>query len=94
MGEWRYSSTFLDLGTRWRRMVTFTHMPLYPPGKCPRYPLDRSLGGPQNRFGRCGEKKNILHCRESNLGRSARRYTDLMTTEKLIRKDVEESIMA
>jgi hypothetical protein len=24
MGEWRYSSTILDLGTRWRRVVRVT----------------------------------------------------------------------
>jgi hypothetical protein len=29
-----------------------------PPGKEPRYPLDRSLGGPQSRSGRRGEEKN------------------------------------
>jgi hypothetical protein len=30
MGEWRYSSTFLDLGTRWRWLVSFTLRLLYP----------------------------------------------------------------
>jgi hypothetical protein len=29
------------------------------PGKSPWYPLDRRLGGPQNRPGRYREKKNI-----------------------------------
>jgi hypothetical protein len=28
------------------------------PGKEPRYPLDRRLGGPQSRSGRDGEEKN------------------------------------
>jgi hypothetical protein len=28
-------------------------------GKSPRYPLDRRLGGPQSRYGRCGENKNL-----------------------------------
>jgi hypothetical protein len=28
------------------------------PGKDPRYPLDRKLGGPQSRSGRGGEEKN------------------------------------
>jgi hypothetical protein len=27
MGEWRYSSSFLDVGTRWRPMVSFTPLP-------------------------------------------------------------------
>jgi hypothetical protein len=30
MGEWRYSSTFLDLDTRWRWVVSFRPLPLYP----------------------------------------------------------------
>jgi hypothetical protein len=50
MGEWRYSSTILDLGTRWRREVSFTPQPLYLRGNFPRYPLDGRLGGPQNRI--------------------------------------------
>jgi hypothetical protein len=37
-GEWSYSSTILDLGTRWRSVVSFKPLPLYP-----RYPLDRRL---------------------------------------------------
>jgi hypothetical protein len=28
--------------------------------KSPWYPLDRRLGGPQSRSGRCGEEKNLL----------------------------------
>jgi hypothetical protein len=30
-----------------------------PPEKSPRYSLDRRLGGPQNRSGRCGEEKHL-----------------------------------
>jgi hypothetical protein len=33
MVERRYSSTFLDLGTGWRWVVSFTPRPLYTPGK-------------------------------------------------------------
>jgi hypothetical protein len=40
-------------------MVSFTPLPLYPQKKSPRYPLDRSLGGPQSRFGRYGGKKDL-----------------------------------
>jgi hypothetical protein len=32
-----------------------------PPGKEPRYPLDRRLSGPQSRSGRGGEEKNSQH---------------------------------
>jgi hypothetical protein len=57
MGEWMHRSTFLDLGISWRWVVRFTQRPLYPQGKSPRYRLDRRLGGPQSRSGRCGEEK-------------------------------------
>jgi hypothetical protein len=39
-------------------VVSFTLRPLYPQGNSPWYPLDRRLGGPQNRSGRGGEEKN------------------------------------
>jgi hypothetical protein len=42
---------FLDLGTSWRWMVSFTPLPLYPQGKSLRYPLDRRLGGSQSPVG-------------------------------------------
>jgi hypothetical protein len=29
MGELRFSATILDLGTRWRRVISFTPLPLY-----------------------------------------------------------------
>jgi hypothetical protein len=48
----------LDLGTRWRWVVSFTPRPLYLQGKSPWYPLDRKLDGPQSRPGRGGEEKN------------------------------------
>jgi hypothetical protein len=32
----------------------------FTPGEEPQYPLDRRLGGPQSRSGRCGEEKNLL----------------------------------
>jgi hypothetical protein len=35
----------LDLGTSWRRVVSFTPRPLYPRGKSARYPLDRRVVG-------------------------------------------------
>jgi hypothetical protein len=35
-------------------------LPFYLRGNSPRYPLDRRLGGPQSRFGRCGEEQNLL----------------------------------
>jgi hypothetical protein len=57
--EWRYSSTILDIGNRWRWVVSFTPRPRYPRGKSPRYLMDRRVNGAQSRFGRCGEEKNL-----------------------------------
>jgi hypothetical protein len=51
----------LDLGTRWKRVVSFTTRPLYPQEKSPRYPFERRLSGPQSRCGRVGEEKNSHH---------------------------------
>jgi hypothetical protein len=42
-----YLHSFLDLGTRCRWVVSFTHRQLYPQGKRPWYPLDRRPGGSQ-----------------------------------------------
>jgi hypothetical protein len=35
IGEWRYRSAILDLGTRWRLVIRFTFRPVYT-----LYPLD------------------------------------------------------
>jgi len=48
----------LDLGPRWRWVVSFTPRPLYPHGKSPGYLLDRRLGGSHSRSRRGGEEKN------------------------------------
>jgi hypothetical protein len=67
IGEWRYRTTVLDLGTRWRWVVSFRHRLLYSQRKSPRHLLDRRLGGIQIRSGRCGEKSLTLWlCQESN----------------------------
>jgi hypothetical protein len=59
-GEWSYSSTVLDLCTRWRWVDRFTTRPLYTLRKTPRYLLDRRLGGLQSQSGRGGLLKNLL----------------------------------
>jgi hypothetical protein len=51
MGSRCIDPHFLDLGSSWRWVVSFTPWPLYPRGKSPRYLLDRRLGGPQSRSG-------------------------------------------
>jgi hypothetical protein len=71
MGTWKYSSTILDLGTRWRLVASFTPQPL-----CPRYPLDRRLGGSQNRSGRCWEKSCTARNQTRAIQPVAHAYTD------------------
>jgi hypothetical protein len=48
----------LDLGSRWKWVVSFTPGRFIPQGKSPWYPFDRKLGGPQSQSGRGGEEKN------------------------------------
>jgi hypothetical protein len=45
----------LDLGTRWRCVVSFTHRPLYLQGQSTRFTLDKRPGGPKSRSGRGGK---------------------------------------
>jgi hypothetical protein len=52
------ASRILELGTRWRWMVSFTSGQFYPQGKSPWYTLYRRLGGTQSRSGLGGEEKN------------------------------------
>jgi hypothetical protein len=47
-GGGKYSSTVLDLSARWRSVINFMPLPLYPWGKSPWYQLDRRLSGPQS----------------------------------------------
>jgi hypothetical protein len=75
--EWRYSSTILYFGTRWRCVVNFTPRPLYPRWKSLQYQLDRRLGRPMSRSQRCDEI-NLLSLPGTEpqfLGRSAQRLS-------------------
>jgi hypothetical protein len=56
MEEWRYSSTILDFGTRWRRVIIFTPQPLKPGGRSPRNPLNRRTQSPSRC---CGVQKSL-----------------------------------
>jgi hypothetical protein len=55
-------------------VVSFTPLPLYSRGKNSRYPLDRRLGGLQDRFGQRGEEKifPLRGLELRSLGRPAR----------------------
>jgi hypothetical protein len=56
MEEWNYNSTILDLGTRWRWVVSFKPRPLYPWKNDPDTNcIEDWPGGSQNRSGRCRE---------------------------------------
>jgi hypothetical protein len=69
----------LDLGIRWKWVVSFTPRPLYPRSKSPRHPLDLRLGGPPSRSGRGGEEKIPCSCRESNPSRLVRSLVTILT---------------
>jgi hypothetical protein len=60
--------SILNLGTRWKWVVSFALRPT-----CPRYPLDRGLVGAQSLSGR-NEEKNYCLCRESNSVQQVSRY--------------------
>jgi hypothetical protein len=47
------AARILDLGNRWRWVLSFTTRPLYPQENCSQYPFDRKIGGPQSRSGLC-----------------------------------------
>jgi hypothetical protein len=55
-----HSSTILNLGTRWRSVVSFKAQPFYSKGNSPRYQLCGRLGGPQGQSGRHGKENNLL----------------------------------
>jgi len=56
----------LDLGTRWKAVVSFTPRPLYPQGESHWYPLDRRLGGPRASLDSVVKRKIPCPCRDSN----------------------------
>jgi hypothetical protein len=80
----------LDLGTRWRWVVSFTPRPFYSQGKSRWYPLDRKLSGPQKRSGRCGEGKNsqpLLGIEPAINQPLAQRYTAELSRLPLIKQN-------
>jgi hypothetical protein len=58
LGSGGIAPRILDLGTRWRRVVSFTPQPLNHQGKSPWYPLDWRLDGTQIRSGHSGEENS------------------------------------
>jgi hypothetical protein len=84
MGEWRYSSTILDLDTRWSWVVSFTPRPLYPEEKAHSTYWIRGVVGPKTIWTLWRGEKSCP-CRESNPSRPVRRYTDWATPGPIFR---------
>jgi hypothetical protein len=80
MGEWRCSFTFLDLGTRWRWVVSFMPRPLYSWRKNSQYPwLPCRMG----RGAGMGAMENWkIPCRKSNPCCPVRPLSYLESTKK------------
>jgi hypothetical protein len=70
------SSPILNLGTRWRSVVSFTPQPPHPDE--PRYTLDWRLVGTVWTL----QQEKILHCRESNLGVPAHSLVTVQVIER------------
>jgi hypothetical protein len=60
VGEWRYSFNLIELDSRWRSVVSFTSLPVFPQGKSPRHLFVKKFIAPPSQFGRCEEKKNLM----------------------------------
>jgi hypothetical protein len=58
LGSGGIALCILDLGTKWRLVVSAMPQPLYPQGMSPWYPLDKRLSGSQSQSGCSGEEKN------------------------------------
>jgi hypothetical protein len=71
MEECKNSFTMLDIGSRWRGMVSFRPWPLYPGKKAP-LPLDRWLMVPRAGLDTVEKRKTTFSFREPNPGRTAR----------------------
>jgi hypothetical protein len=77
MGSGCIDPRFLDLGTSWSWVVSFTPRQFHLWGRSPWYPLGR-MGGPQRCFGRYGVGKSLASTENwtQAVQSVARRYTD------------------
>jgi hypothetical protein len=82
----------LNLGTRWKLVVSFMPQPLYPWGKSHMYPVDRRLGGPQSQSGHGGDEKIPCSCQESNSGHPAHSLLTILTALSRLCKVVRSEI--
>ena len=65
-GQWRYSSTILNLGTGYRWLISFTAWSFFFAEKESPHPLKREASGPHSRSRRFGEEKASFPCRKPN----------------------------
>jgi hypothetical protein len=70
MGEWWYSATILDLGTRWRWVVRFTPPTALPPGKLSLVPIGYWNGWAPEPVWTLWRREQSCPCREWNPGPS------------------------
>ena len=83
----------LNLGARWRSVVSITSHSLYPRGKT-WYPLNGWLDGPQNRSGRFGEQKSLLFpARIPTTDRLARRQVSVLITLDTCQKKIFTNVI-
>jgi hypothetical protein len=66
VGKWSYNSTILSLGTRWRWVVSFTALPLCPPGKNPGMHWVGGWTSPRGDLDVMEGRKFSCPCQESN----------------------------
>jgi hypothetical protein len=78
MGSGCIDRHYLDFGTSWRWVVSFTPQQLYPRRKSLRYPLDRRLDGLQSQSGR-REEKILTGTRTSAPRSSSRQPVAILT---------------
>jgi hypothetical protein len=60
MVEWRYRSTIFDLGTRWRWVINFTPLPLYPRRNSPYMPIVLEIGWVPEQAWTLWKRENLL----------------------------------
>jgi hypothetical protein len=72
MREWRFCSSILGIGARWRWMVSFTPQPLYSRGRRPGTLSIGGLVGPTAALDAVEYIKITFSYRKSNNGRQAR----------------------
>jgi len=72
-------SPCINLGTRWKWVVSFLPWQLYPQGKKPWYPLDKRLGGSQSQSGPGSKERKSQPLLGSNPSHPAHSLVTILT---------------